>query len=62
MLQIENIVDKYSFKGMVANELMLTLWNILKEMYVYKYLTLQLACETTVADSAGGWDTPPTPR
>jgi hypothetical protein len=29
------------FKGMVANVLMLTPWNILKEMNVYEYLTLQ---------------------
>ena len=46
---------------MVADVLMLTLWKILKETYVYKYLTLQFACETIVADSAGGTGHPPPP-
>jgi hypothetical protein len=47
------------FKGMVAKVLMLTLLKILKETYVHKYLILQFAYETTVADSAGGTGHPP---
>jgi hypothetical protein len=50
------------FKGIVANVLLLNLWKILKETRVYKYLTLQYACETTLADSAGGTGHPPPPH
>jgi hypothetical protein len=60
--KIENVPTSIPFKGIVANVLLLNVWKILKETYVYKYLTLQFACETTVADSAWGTGHPPPPN